>query len=487
MVVEILNFEALELQDIARILDWIFMFIPHYALTSGIRNTNLEYLRYTTCRKAVQICVKAGFDEDFCWEFISKQQHQCTERTEHYFTWAKPGILRNIIITLLVGIVCLIILLLIEFKMFDKVIYALQGKKKYDPDDEDEDNDVVAERKRIQELSLDEISNYNLVVRNMTKYYKKFLAVKGLCLGVNRYECFGLLGVNGAGKTSSFRMITGDTDISSGDVFVKGLNLKYNIKEVYKQIGYCPQFDALFDDLTGRETIRVFSLLRGFERSECDFIAENLAKELDFYQHLDKKVRQMSGGNKRKLSTAVALIGDPPIIYLDEPTTGMDPATKRHLWNTLCKIRDEGKCLILTTHSMEECEALCTRLAIMVNGQFKCIGSTQHLKSKFSRGFTLILKIRKQSFIGDASVTRVAEFVQQHFPSAELREQHQEMITYYIADAGMPWSRMFGIMENAKISLEIEDYSIGQTSLEQVSEHEHNTSYIKTFINCRFS
>lgn len=148
----------------------------------------------------------------------------------------------------------------------------------------------------------------------------------------------------------------------------------------------------------------------------------------------------------------------------------MDPATKRFLWNVLCKVRDSGKCIILTSHSMEECEALCTRLAIMVNGSFKCLGSTQRLKSKFSEGYTLTIKTKKrddsETLVTD--IATVESFVLRHFPSATLREKHQEMLSYFIKEKSLPWSRMFGIMEVGKKQLNIEDYSLGQCSLEQV-------------------
>jgi ATP-binding cassette, subfamily A (ABC1), member 3 len=238
----------------------------------------------------------------------------------------------------------------------------------------------------VNNMQLTEIKNYNLVVRNMTKFYKKFLAVNQLTLGVDKYECFGLLGINGAGKTTTFKMLIGDETFSGGDAWVQGISLKKNMKEVHKQIGYCPQFDALIDDMTGRETLRFFCFLRGVPRKHIADVSNALATELNFTKHIDKQVKAYSGGNKRKLSTAVALIGNPSLVYLDEPTTGMDPGAKRHLWSVICKVRNQGRSIILTSHSMEECEALCTRLAIMVNGEFKCLGSVQHLKSKFSKG-----------------------------------------------------------------------------------------------------
>lgn len=121
----------------------------------------------------------------------------------------------------------------------------------------------------------------------------------------SRGECFGLLGVNGAGKTSTFKMLTGDENISSGEAWVDGISVKTDMNKVHKRIGYCPQFDALLDDLTGRETLRIFALLRGVPSLDIKKISEQLAEEFNFTKHLDKRIKAYSGGNKRKLSTAL--------------------------------------------------------------------------------------------------------------------------------------------------------------------------------------
>nr|CAD7597974.1 unnamed protein product [Timema genevievae] len=207
----------------------------------------------------------------------------------------------------------------------------------------------------------------------------------------------------------------------------------------------------------------MYCLLRGIPNSEIPQIINKLADDLLFTKHIDKKVMAYSGGNKRKLSTAVALVGDPPVVYLDEPTTGMDVVAKRHLWNVICQVRDSGKCIVLTSHSMEECEALCTRIAIMVNGRFKCLGSPQHLKSKFAEGYTLTIKVNNNS---ETDIQAVKEFVRTSLQDAMLREEREGLMTYYIANTTLTWSKMFGMMEEAKTRLSIEDYSLGQTSLE---------------------
>jgi ATP-binding cassette subfamily A (ABC1) protein 3 len=123
--------------------------------------------------------------------------------------------------------------------------------------------------------------------------------------------------------------------------WVNGLDIKREQKKkVQKWIGYCPQFDALLDDLTVRETLQIFALIRGVPYKSCKSLGERFAHEFDFFKHMDKKIKELSGGSKRKLSTALDLVGDPPIMYLDEPTTGMDPATKRFLWTALAKLTD---------------------------------------------------------------------------------------------------------------------------------------------------
>lgn len=190
-------------------------------------------------------------------------------------------------------------------------------------------------------------------------------------------------------------MMAGDLRISSGDVFIRGYNIESQLPQAYKNIGYCPQFDALFNDFTGRETLELYLMMCGTKPNKVDDVVYYLASELNFGKHLDKQVYEYSGGNKRKLSTALALLGSPALIYLDEPTTGMDPGAKRHLWGVLSKYQLGGKSIILTSHSMEECEALCTRLGIMVNGEFQCLGSAQHLKTKFSKGFTISILLLK--------------------------------------------------------------------------------------------
>lgn len=191
-------------------------------------------------------------------------------------------------------------------------------------------------------------------------------------------------------------MLIGDLEASSGDVFIRGMNLKKNLKQIHKLIGYCGQYDAFVDELTGRETVIFYARCRGIRSEKIPNLVLKLSKDFDFAKHLDKQVRYYSGGNKRKLSTAIALIGDPQIIYLDEPTSFMDPLVKRKFWHQIAKLRDSGKTIILSSHSMDEVEVLCTRIGIMMNGEMKCLGSAQYLKGKFGKTVVVTIKLNEK-------------------------------------------------------------------------------------------
>jgi ATP-binding cassette subfamily A (ABC1) protein 2 len=173
-------------------------------------------------------------------------------------------------------------------------------------------------------------------------------------------------------------------------------NALLNKKNFWKTIGYCPQFDALYDELTPSEHIKLFARIKGIKSMHEITLCNRLFERLDLLNYANKPCGKLSLGNKRKVSTALSLVGNPSIILLDEPTSGMDPMSRRRLWQEIINLTNEkNHSVLLTSHSMEECERLCTRLAIMVDGSFKCLGSGQHLKSKFGDGYTLTVKLKE--------------------------------------------------------------------------------------------
>lgn len=329
----------------------------------------------------------------------------------------------------------------------------------------DEDVDVAKERERIYK---GKTSSDILQIKDLSKTYSGTSrpAVDRICVGVSPGECFGLLGVNGAGKTTTFKMLTGDIDVTSGEAAVTGYSILTNILDVHQNMGYCPQYDAIDDLLTGREHLHLYARLRGVPESEINRVAEWGIRKLGLCEYAGCSAGTYSGGNKRKLSTAIAMIGCPALLLLDEPTTGMDPQSRRFLWNSIMSVIQDGRAVVLTSHSMEECEALCTRLAIMVNGTFKCLGSIQHLKYKFGDGYVVTMKIRaaKAGLVPDLNPAEA--FMESTFPGCIQREKHFNILQYEISSSSL--AKIFQLVLANKERLNIEDYAVSQTTLDQV-------------------
>ena len=169
--------------------------------------------------------------------------------------------------------------------------------------------------------------------------------------------------------------------------------------------------------------LTLFARLRGIPDFDISPSVNRWLAITGILEIADRQCGTYSGGNKRKLNVALALIGDPPIIFLDEPTAGVDPASRRKLWNVISLIQKNGQSVVLTSHSMEECEALCDRLAIMVQGQFRCLGGKQHLKSKFGQGFTIIIKM-KRSAAGSDVVKKAKDFLKEELGEFTVKDEH---------------------------------------------------------------
>lgn len=197
-------------------------------------------------------------------------------------------------------------------------------------------------------------------VSNLTKTYGSFTAVDGISFVVHQGETFGILGPNGAGKTTTLEMVEGLKGITSGDVIVDGKNVHTHPRDVKAVIGVQLQSSAFFDGLNLVELLITFGALYG---RKVD--AMELLKEVQLSEKAKNQVKELSGGQKQRLSIAVALVNEPKVLFLDEPTTGLDPQARRNLWDLINQIKAKGVTVILTTHYMEEAEVLCDRIAIM--------------------------------------------------------------------------------------------------------------------------
>uniref|UniRef100_A0A8C7QAH1 P-type phospholipid transporter n=1 Tax=Oncorhynchus mykiss TaxID=8022 RepID=A0A8C7QAH1_ONCMY len=424
-------FDSTALYKCNQLLKKMLLIFPHYCLGRGLIDMAMN--------QAVTD-VYARFGESHpLWDFLGK----------------------NLVFMAVEGFVYFIMNILIQYRFFlDHWITDC----KTDPIVE-EDVDVAQEREHIYNGGS---KNDILKIKDLTKTYmgKTKPAVDRICVGVSPGECFGLLGVNGAGKTTTFKMLTGDTDVSSGEASVTGHSILTNILDVHQNMGYCPQFDAIDDLLTGREHLHLYARLRGVPESEISKVADWAIQKLGLADYAGHTAGTYSGGNKRKLSTAIAMIGCPPLVLLDEPTTGMDPHSRRFLWNSIMSVIQDGRAVVLTSHSMEECEALCTRLAIMVNGTFQCLGTIQHLKYKFGDGYVVTMKIQASTPGCPPDLNPAEAFMESTFPGCVQREKHYNTLQYEIASSSL--ARIFQLVLANKDRLNIEDYTVSQTTLDQV-------------------
>jgi ABC-2 type transport system ATP-binding protein len=217
----------------------------------------------------------------------------------------------------------------------------------------------------------------------LTKRFGSFTAVNEITFGVEQGEIFGFLGANGAGKTTAMKMLCGLSMPTSGKATVAGYDLYRNAEQIKKNIGYMSQRFSLYEDLTVRENIRFYGGIYGLTNSEIKSKTTRLAESLQLDDKLGSLVRTLPLGWKQKLSFSVAMIHEPKLVFLDEPTGGVDPVTRREFWSMIFEAANRGTTVFVTTHYMDEAE-YCNRVSIMVDGQIEALGTPGELKSEYS-------------------------------------------------------------------------------------------------------
>ena len=223
-----------------------------------------------------------------------------------------------------------------------------------------------------------------IVVKNLVKQFGDFTAVNGINFSVKQGESFGLLGPNGAGKSSTMRIIGATSQRTSGEVLILGKDPEQAGPQIRAHLGVVPQQDNLDEELTCAENLYIYGRYFGLPKTT---VKNKLDELLEFAQLLDKKnskVKSLSGGMKRRLTIARALVSDPDILMLDEPTTGLDPQARHILWDRLFRLKEKGVTLLITTHHMDEAEQLCDRLMVMDKGEIMAEGSPSELIKKYS-------------------------------------------------------------------------------------------------------
>ncbi len=221
-------------------------------------------------------------------------------------------------------------------------------------------------------------------VKNLKKSYGDKAAVNGVSFDVKKGEIFGILGPNGAGKTTTLEMMETLRSIDDGEVFIDGINVAENPDRIKYLIGVQPQTPAFQDKTRLTEVVEMFAAAYGEKVDVMEFL-----RDVELEEKANSFVENLSGGQKQRLSITTALVHSPKVFFLDEPTTGLDPQARRHLWDLIKRVRDKGISVVMTTHYMDEAEILCDRIAVMDNGKIVAIDTPQNLvKQLLRRGFS---------------------------------------------------------------------------------------------------
>ncbi|KAL3145247.1 hypothetical protein ABBQ32_000991 [Trebouxia sp. C0010 RCD-2024] len=329
-------------------------------------------------------------------------------------------------------------------------------------------SDVRAERDRVAGMT--SFENECIVIKDLRKVYPPQdgnpakHAVRSLTMAVDKGECFGLLGPNGAGKTSAINMLVGLMEPSSGTALIDGLDIRSDMPDIYAMMGVCPQHDLLWETLTGREHLLFYGRLKNLKGMQLQEAVNAALRSINLFNGGvgNKQVSTYSGGMKRRLSVAISLMGNPSVVYLDEPSTGLDPASRRNLWDVV-KNAKHNRGIILTTHSMEEAEVLCDRLGIFVDGQLVCIGNPKELTARY--GGYVVFTVTTPT---GSDVQKAAAFVKQLCPSARPTYALGGTQKYELPTSEVSLSQVFAGMRQAQQLFTVLDWGVANAKLEEV-------------------
>lgn len=328
------------------------------------------------------------------------------------------------------------------------------------------------------ELTRVSSSQDGLRVLRLSKHFGKTVAVDNVTFGVPRSEVFALLGPNGAGKSTTISLIRGDIQPSrrGGDILVENISAIRHRAQARSRLGVCPQFDAM-DTMTVAEHLHFYARVRGV--SDPRHNVEAVMRSVGLEQYADRMAAKLSGGNKRKLSLGIALMGNPGVLLLDEPSSGMDAASKRVMWRTLESVVP-GRSLVLTTHSMEEADALATRAGIMA-GKMLALGTTDYLRRKHGDAYYVHLVHQRAPHASEKEMQLIRDWILGAFPTADIEGKvYAGQIRFSVPTTGLGPSQddeishcsgistLFTALEKNKSELLIEYYSVSRATLDQV-------------------
>ncbi|KAL6258986.1 hypothetical protein P5V15_008908 [Pogonomyrmex californicus] len=418
-------------ENVRNILHYVLMIFPQYTLGDGL----VEITRNDITSELLQRFHMDTYKSPLGWDLLGI----------HY------------IFLFVIGEILFVLNLVIECR----VLPDLRKRKIISYETVQEDEDVARERLRVEAGMVDDTLKTMKLRKEYRSVYGTNVAVQNLSFGVQAGKCFGLLGVNGAGKSTTFKMLTTEIIPTAGKIILKGKEIGVG-PLCNGEVGYCPQSDALDGFLTPHQCLTIHGEVCGL--NNVPRAVETTLKRFDLLKYAHRRIAGLSGGNKRKLCTAISVMAPAAIVLMDEPTSGMDPATKNLVARAVRNITKNQGCVILTSHSVAECENLCTRVGILARAGLRCIGTPQHLKHKFGEGYVAFLR-----FGQPVSATDLRKVILKYLPQAMISSRQATAARLLLPRSqDMALSVSFSMLKLLAEELKATDYTLTQSSLDQV-------------------
>lgn len=326
----------------------------------------------------------------------------------------------------------------------------------------DDNSDVVVDPGHFEVEPTDQYAG--VVIKNLSKTYGKTAVVSNLSMNMFNNQISVLLGHNGAGKTTTFSMLTGMIEPTSGTAWINGHDIRSNMDQARSSMGFCPQHNILFDELTVGEHIVFYSRLKGMSETEANEECEKYVRLLELEPKKNEMASKLSGGMKRKLSIGIALCGRSKVVFCDEPTSGIDAASRRSLWNVLVEEKKD-RVIVLTTHFMDEADVLGDRIAIMSHGGLQCFGSSFFLKKRFGTGYHLICEKKDH----ECHTDHVTGLLRKYLPSLQVDTENESEVTYLLPEDQVHlFKDMFRDLEQNEQKLNLNSYGVSLTTMEEI-------------------
>lgn len=289
---------------------------------------------------------------------------------------------------------------------------------------EDMDTEVINEIDKVRSINSQQASEYGIVFKYLSNAgSSKKDKFSLLSLTVAKSSCVGLICQNSNIRSLIFKMITGEKRINAGEIFISGKSINYDWGAAYKTLGYCSKDCTVFKHMTGRENLKILGLIKGVPKTDLEVKIKNLSEELGIEEYMDKRVKGYSEMNRKILGIMIALISDPQVIVLEEPTNELDEITTQKVLKLLNKLKNDGKTILILSNNLLPYESICSKIAVVAEGFMKFVDSPENFINKYSKGLNLIVELKEQKSKNEklSIIVEIKSFVQRSFIDSKLR------------------------------------------------------------------